>query len=674
MTTRRYWGGDLDLGLSAGCKRLRLREEQRFLHMHVLGLSGKGKTSFLSSLIRQDILNKQGVCVIDPHGALYDDLVAFCAQYRLHDRRKIRVIDPGSPWCMSINPLWVPEGHHVSGTVDANMRAMSAVWDDEDLFKTPRLQRILQWVCYVLATSGFTLCEAIHLLRSRNAGLREYLIALSDERASDPIAHQSFAMVGQELSSLRPGDFWEQVESSFNRLFAFLATPIINTIIGQRDRVLDVQGMMERGEVLLVNLKRADHLGFSRDRARLVGNLLVNAFFNAALARRADTSRPFYLYIDEAYDYLTKDIESILDQTRKFGLHLVLSHQRIGQLRDRGEAIESGVMEGAQTKVVFGLGRKDAIEMGYDLFAEQFDLERPKPSMIRPTAVGQELTTLRSRSATRGQSSAHTDARATATGSARSEMRARAEGSVESEAWSENSQTGYGTSLALVDSTSTVSAWGSYEGLAGEYDDMPSAPSGMSTGTSLSGATGMGKASARGTNSMSTHGSSFGSATAQSVTEIDGASTTESRAVSNSTAITQGTNEAQTEGTHETYHTIYKDLPTATYSLEELKHLASVALSRLGQRQAYVKVPDRLPVKLLADLLQPGLARRERIDGALKRIYSTCEYTVEFHVIREELIARPQRMLLEAEQFRREAYLAKSRAAEVELEEKDLLS
>src|SRR6266849_6276047 len=140
MTARRYWGGDVDLGLSEGGKRLRLREEQRFLHMHVLGLSGKGKTSFLSSLIRQDMVNRQGVCVIDPHGALYDDLVAFCAQYRLHNRRKIRVVDPSSPWCMSINPLWVPAGHHVSGTVDANMRAMSAVWNDEDFFKTPRLQ------------------------------------------------------------------------------------------------------------------------------------------------------------------------------------------------------------------------------------------------------------------------------------------------------------------------------------------------------------------------------------------------------------------------------------------------------------------------------------------------------------------------------------------------------
>jgi hypothetical protein len=139
-------------------------------------------------------------------------------------------------------------------------------------------------------------------------------------------------------------------------------------------------------------------------------------------------------------------------------------------------------------------------------------------------------------------------------------------------------------------------------------------------------------------------------------------------------AATRGTNEALSEGTHETYRTVYKDLPTATYSLEELKHLASVELSRLSQRQAYVKVPDCAPVKMVADLLQPGLARRQRIGEALKAIHSSCEYTVEFSVIREELIERPGRLLLEAEQFRRETQIARARAVEVELEEKDLLS
>ena len=129
-----------------------------------------------------------------------------------------------------------------------------------------------------------------------------------------------------------------------------------------------------------------------------------------------------------------------------------------------------------------------------------------------------------------------------------------------------------------------------------------------------------------------------------------------------------------TEGTHDAYRTVYRDLPTATYSLEELKHLSSVELSRLCERQAYVKAPGRAPIKILADLLQPGLARRERIEEALKAIHSSCEYTVEFQVIKEELIERPHRLLIEAEQFRREVLVARARAEEPDLEEKDLLS
>jgi hypothetical protein len=298
-------------------------------------------------------------------------------------------------------------------------------------------------------------------------------------------------------------------------------------------------------------------------------------------------SRPFYVYIDETYDYLTKDIESILDQTRKFGLHLILSHQPIGQLRDKGEAIESGVMEGAQTKVVFALGRKAAVEMGYDLFAEQFDLELPKASVIRPTAVGQELAVLRSQSTSSGRSTGRTEARGRATATARSKMRATAEGIAESELWSESSAFGTGESLALVDSTTSVSAWGSYESLSGDYEGMPGTPTGMSTGSSLSGATGIGRATARGTSAMTTTVSATGGGISRSTIEMRGASTTRSRATSESTATTASSNEASTRGTHDTYRTVYKDLPTATYSVEELKHLASVELSRLSQRQAF---------------------------------------------------------------------------------------
>src|SRR5207302_4538426 len=139
-----------------------------------------------------------------------------------------------------------------------------------------------------------------------------------------------------------------------------------------------------------------------------------------------------------------------------------------------------------------------------------FDLELPKKSLIRPTAVGQELVTLASRSITRGSSRASTVARAVATGTTHSKMSTRSEGTTDTDSWSESSATSDGQSLAYIDSTATVSAWGSYESITGEYLCMPIEPTGMSMGSSVSGARTEGSARARGTNLAFSTGSAVG--------------------------------------------------------------------------------------------------------------------------------------------------------------------
>jgi hypothetical protein len=78
----------------------------------------------------------------------------------------------------------------------------------------------------------------------------------------------------------------------------------------------------------------------------------------------------------------------MLDQTRKFGLHLVLAHHRLGQLRDRSEAIYNGVMGGGQTKIVFGgLEDDDAEIMARQIMRDSFNLERPKHVLDKPIVV-----------------------------------------------------------------------------------------------------------------------------------------------------------------------------------------------------------------------------------------------------------------------------------------------
>ena len=99
----------------------------------------------------------------------------------------------------------------------------------------------------------------------------------------------------------------------------------------------------------------------------------------------------------------------MLDQTRKFGLHLVLAHQRLGQLKDRSEAIYNGIMAGGQTKIVFGgLTDEDAGIMAREVLRNSFNLEQPKHILDKPIVVDEVPFWLESQSETSTWASSRT--------------------------------------------------------------------------------------------------------------------------------------------------------------------------------------------------------------------------------------------------------------------------
>ncbi|MEO7921308.1 MAG: hypothetical protein ABIT01_17745, partial [Thermoanaerobaculia bacterium] len=63
----------------------------RLRHMHVIGVSGVGKSTLLLSIALQDIEAGRGVAVIDPHGDLVDDLLGRIPLSRLDD---VILLDP----------------------------------------------------------------------------------------------------------------------------------------------------------------------------------------------------------------------------------------------------------------------------------------------------------------------------------------------------------------------------------------------------------------------------------------------------------------------------------------------------------------------------------------------------------------------------------------------------
>ncbi len=361
-------------------KAVVLTDEERSRHIHVIGASGTGKSKLIESMIRQDIIAGRGLCLIDPHGTLADSVIQWCTSRSLNNQRRIHIIEPGElGWCAGFNPLRLDGLTETAVRVDAMVAACAQVWGGENTSTTPLLKKCLRAVFYTLAVRELTLAEA-PLLTSSESDLRRALIA----DLPDPV----FGAVWRDFEALSRREFFEQFSSTNNRLLEFLSSPVIRRIVGQRESALDLKQVMDNGEIVIVNL--ASKGALSADNGRLLGTLLTSELFLQAVRRdeAMARSRPFTLYIDECYNYLTSDVERMLDQTRKFGLHLVLAHQRLGQLRDRSEAIYNGVMAGGQTKIVFGgLTDDDAEILAREVLRTSFKLEQPKHVLDKPVVV-----------------------------------------------------------------------------------------------------------------------------------------------------------------------------------------------------------------------------------------------------------------------------------------------
>ena len=111
MSQRVYPGNDLDLGVLVGTRQsLRIPQDSRGTHLHVVGATGVGKSKFLENLIRQDIRNYHrsgcGMLVIDRHGSLYEGLIEWLATFDPEAELPVVPIDlRQEEWIMAYNPL-----------------------------------------------------------------------------------------------------------------------------------------------------------------------------------------------------------------------------------------------------------------------------------------------------------------------------------------------------------------------------------------------------------------------------------------------------------------------------------------------------------------------------------------------------------------------------------------
>lgn len=360
----------LFLGFGPESRRTYFSEEERSHHLHVIGSTGSGKSKFLEHLIRQDIRSGKGLCLIDPHGTLYRDVLTWCALRR--ESRPIVLLDPSAgDRIVGFNPfVGTSEDDDVAVQVERRIDATVRAWGVENTDSTPTLERWLRCLYHTLFEAGITLAESDYLVSFSDGAVRHYLT----RKIETALIRKEW----DELAALRGAkEFRDEMLSTKNRLMRLLASKPVLRFLALSEPRVDFEQLLESGGILLVNLKESRHL--SGMNQRLLGAWLVNEVFETALRRSEKRPRPFYLYLDEFQKFVSHDIADMLAETRKFGLHAILAHQTLAQVREESEKLYAAVMGIARSKAVFGgLARADAQAMADEIFPGQVDYNEVK--------------------------------------------------------------------------------------------------------------------------------------------------------------------------------------------------------------------------------------------------------------------------------------------------------
>jgi hypothetical protein len=326
---------------------------QRAVGMHVIGVPQTGKSSALEDWAWQDIVAGRGVCVIDPAGDLFANLLARVAAHpEMHQR--VIVLDPTdeeSP--VRINPLLLMPGvhpeRHANFLTDIVMAAYKL-----DVASYPRMVPVAQNSFALMSYLGLPLTELPTLLL--NYKVREQLLPL----LPDELAHvRTFFTVDFPKT---PGGAKQWYLPLANKLERLLFDRGVRRML-TGSPMLDFRAILDAGKVLLVNVPNGI---LGDDTSALFAAFVVAMFQKAALSRVDTYNRPPYLlYLDEFQRYTTSNIQDILSEARKYGLSLVLAHQYLNQLSD---SLKSAVLSTVGSTVCFRVGPEDASALSPGIF------------------------------------------------------------------------------------------------------------------------------------------------------------------------------------------------------------------------------------------------------------------------------------------------------------------
>ncbi|MFC1600386.1 type IV secretory system conjugative DNA transfer family protein [Patescibacteria group bacterium] len=328
-----------------------LKNEDRFRHFYVIGQTGTGKSSIMQVMIRQDLANGNGICIVDPHGSLIEDIIPFIPRDRADDVIYFNPSDLERPIGINLLEGDTPEEKELVA-MDA-MNIMIKLFNEEVF--GPRIQDYFRNGCLTLMEDpeGGALTDIVRLFTDD-----EYQ-KLKVEHVKNPIVKSFWE---NQMAKTGAREKQEMIPYFAAKFGQFVTNTMMRNIIGQTKSSFDFSEAMNNNKILLMNLSKG---ATGEINSKLLGLIIVQKIQMAALRRQTQGKaerKDFFLYIDEFQNYITESIETILSEARKYRLGLVMAHQYIKQLEgeDGKSKVKDAVFGNVGSMLAFKIGAQDA--------------------------------------------------------------------------------------------------------------------------------------------------------------------------------------------------------------------------------------------------------------------------------------------------------------------------
>lgn len=348
---------------------VRIGHEDRYRHLYVIGQTGTGKTTLMETMIIDDMRAGNGLCVIDPHGDLFKDLLGKVPAGRIKD---VVLIDPTDvDYPPGLNMLeWETETHR-HFLVQELVGIMTRLIEDEyggasiGLIAGPVFLQHMR-MNLLLAMSApddpGTLLEFYNIYQDKDFWKRWLPL-----KTQDPLLERWTKHVLPEMNYTKPGNEGVSMGGYVGSKFeAFVFEPALRRIFGQKRSTIDLRACMDEGKIILVNLAKGE---LTEENARFLGMVLLAKIMAAAMGRvripKRDR-REFFLYVDEFQSLATQSFVTLLSEARKFGISLLLANQFLSQVKN--PRIVQAIFGNVGTVICFRLGQADAELMEREFF------------------------------------------------------------------------------------------------------------------------------------------------------------------------------------------------------------------------------------------------------------------------------------------------------------------